>query len=105
MEDWHFGALMMGTFISWLIFVRLSMARIERAMKRDGVPRPCPWDGPGARIVLYAYAIALPQRIAERMDIRLIDVPLVRRYASHADWFPALVFLIVGHSFVVSVFI
>lgn len=86
---WIFGALMIATFVSWLIFARLSMARIERSMAKDGLPRPCPWDGPGARIVLYAYAIALPKKLAERLDIRLINDPLVRRYASGADWFRA----------------
>ncbi|MGQ9427039.1 hypothetical protein ACXYTJ_15400 [Gilvimarinus sp. F26214L] len=102
---WAFGSLMIATFAAWLVFARFSMARIERFIERDGFPRPCQWDAPGARIVLYAYAIALPRGIAERLDMRLIDVPLVRHYASAADSYRALVFLISTHAFVLMVFV
>jgi len=102
---WAFGSLMITTFAAWLVFARFSMARIERLFEQDGLPRPCQWDGPGARIVLYAYAIALPRRIAERLAPRLIDVPRVRHYASAGDSYRALMFLISTHAFVLLILV
>jgi len=63
------------------------MARIERAILADGHPRPCPWDGPGARALRYARAIAFPIGRMNPADDKLIDVPLVRRYATVGDRF------------------
>ena len=71
--------------IAWISFARLTMARIEREIKRDGLPRPCPWDGPGARALWYASAISLPVGRFNRADNPMIDVPLVRKYATRAD--------------------
>lgn len=61
------------------------MARIEKAIKKDRKPRACPWDGPGARIVWYAWAIALPISRWNPLDDPFIDVALVRRYANNFD--------------------
>src|SRR5690554_2008907 len=82
---WITGPVMITMFISWLIFRRLTMGRIERQIKADGLPRPCPWDGPGARIMWYAYAIALPVGRLNRVDDPFINVPLVRSYATRGD--------------------
>lgn len=94
MNGWLLLILLMSMFayfLSWLVFARLSMARIERAILADGHPRPCPWDGPGVRTLWYARAIAFPVGRRNPVDDRLIDVPLVRRYATRADrirsWF------------------
>lgn len=70
--------------VTWLAFGRLA-ARLERRIAADGVTRPCPWDGPGARIVWYAWAIAFPVGRFNRLDDPLIDVGLVRRYATRVD--------------------
>lgn len=70
------------TFCSWLAFGRLVMARVERHIKDEGLPRPCSWDGSGARVLSYAYALVLP---AERVDMRLIDARIVKRYSTPAD--------------------
>ena len=86
--------------ISWLVFARLAMGRIEKQLKAEGKPRPCPWDGPGGRVVLYAYAIALPARMAERIHIQLIDVSLIRRYTIPQDRWLAFVFLGSGNAMV-----
>jgi len=90
---WSFGTGMMATFISWLIFARLSMSRIERDMKRDKLADMFAWDGIGGRIIFYAYAIVLPERMATRIDGRLIDALLVRKYANYADRIRGFVFL------------
>lgn len=80
-----FYVTMIATFVSWLFCGRLSMARAERDIEKDGLSRPCPWDGPGARIVWYAWAIALPVGRLNRTDDPLINVSLVRRYANGFD--------------------
>jgi len=90
---WSFGAGTMATFISWLVFARLSMARIERDMKRDKLTDMFAWDGVGGRIIFYAYAIVLPERIGKRIDGLLIDALLVRKYSNCADRIRGFVFL------------
>src|SRR5690625_543453 len=80
--------------LSVLVFGRMSMAPIEKRIKKDGLPRPCPWDGPGARIFWYAWAIALPVGSANREDDPLINVPLVRSYATKGDVSRAIAFMV-----------
>lgn len=89
--------------VSWIAFARLSMARIEREMCRDGLPRSSRWDGIGARVVWYAWAIVLPVGIANPADDPLIDVLTVRRYATRLDWLLGIAFLISGHLFLIPV--
>lgn len=84
---------MLTAFMSWLIFGRVTMARIEASLKEDGISRPCPWDGPGARIVWYAWAIAMPVGRLNQLDDPLIDVDLVRRYSRPSDRIIAVVML------------
>ncbi|MFA5530615.1 MAG: hypothetical protein WDA11_08100 [Thiohalomonadaceae bacterium] len=74
------------------------MARIEREMKQDGFSRPYSWDGPGA--LWYAYAISLPIGRFNRADDPLIDVPLVRKYATRIDVILGRTLLIFGYLFV-----
>ncbi|MGQ9427036.1 hypothetical protein ACXYTJ_15385 [Gilvimarinus sp. F26214L] len=96
---WAFMVSMMATFISWLLFGRSTMARIEHQIKKDGLDRPCPWDGPGARIVWYAWAIALPIGRLNRKDDPFIDVPLVRRYSNGSDRVVAIFMVISSGAF------
>ena len=107
-KDWFFlisGLVGVAMLISMLMFGRLSMATIEKKIKRDGLPRPCPWDGPGARIVWYAYAIGLPVGRLNRIDDPMIDVGLVRQYATAADRIRAIVLLVSGNAFLVVLLI
>ena len=86
---------------SWLGFARLSMARIERDMQRDGLARPSRWDGLGLRVLWYLYVIVLPVGDWNRADDPLIDVPTVRRYASRFDRVLGWVFFVSGNGFVI----
>jgi len=61
------------------------MRRIEQALSNDGRENPCAWDGIGARTLWYAYAISLPEGRFNRTDDPLIDVRMVRSYASGKD--------------------
>ncbi|WP_097459076.1 hypothetical protein [Mangrovitalea sediminis] len=95
------GVLFIPTAITWISFARLSMARIEREMHRDGLSRPSPWDAMGARVLWYATAIAFNSPRLHRADEPFIDVATVRRYAKPFDRMLGLVFLISGYSFLV----
>lgn len=105
-RDWFFVAtffLSMATFISWIVFARLSMATIERKIMEEGYPRPCPWDGPGVRTITYAWAITIPVGRWNRLDNPFMDVPGALRHATRADrirgWalmIPSHIMLIVG---------
>lgn len=96
MSDWVLWpsfAIILATFLSWIVFGR-RMARIERAIRNDGKERPCPWDGPGARIVWYAWAIALPIGRFNPLDDPFIEVQLVRDYSNHTDRIAAIMMMI-----------
>ncbi len=84
---------------SWIAFARLSMARIEREMRQDGLSRPSPWDAMGLRVLWYATAIASNNPRLHRADEPFIDVSTVRSYAKPIDKKLGLVFLIAGYSF------
>ena len=102
LELW-FTLLFFGLFIvmaiTWIAFARLSMARIERSIKGDGLPDGFQWDGVGGRIVFYALAIVLPPKMAMRIN-QLIDVELVRKYATPRDWALGFSFLISGNTWI-----
>lgn len=89
-----FGIITMIALPSWIAFARLTMARIEREIRTDGLPRPAPWDGVGYRVLWYLHAIIFPVGIWNRLDDPLIDVALVRRYSTRADIIRGWVFFI-----------
>ncbi|TDT44257.1 hypothetical protein DES49_0357 [Halospina denitrificans] len=95
-----FGVCVFAMAISWIAFARLSMARIESEMQRDGLPRPCSWDGIGYRALWYAYAIVLPVGPWNPSNDPTIDVPAVRRYATPFDRKLGLFFMVAGLLFV-----
>ncbi len=101
-QDWFFALVLVFTgltAISWLVFGQLSMKRMEREMKADGLPNCFAWDGVGARITFYALAIVLPERIALRLK-RLMDVEVIRSYATNFDWCRGLFFLTVTNTWI-----
>jgi hypothetical protein len=98
MSEWFFWFFLIGmlsTFVTWIAFARLSMSRIERAMRKDGLIDTFTWDGLGGRIVFFALAIVLPVKLAHRINA-LIDVAAVRKYSSNIDWFLGFLFLACG---------
>lgn len=103
MNDWFFWFFLVGalsTFFIWLGFARLSMARIKKQLKSEGVTDFVPWDGISGGIVFFAYAIALPERFALKIN-RLIDVELIRAHARRKDQVLASLFLIIADIWIV----
>ena len=107
-EDWFyatFGIVFMVMAISWIAFARLTMARIERRMREDGLPRPAQWDGVGYRALWYASAIAFPVGIFNLPNDPLFDVLTVRKYATPRDRIMGWAVMINGLLFVIIVFL
>lgn len=78
MPDWYLflavGAHVV-TGVAWVLCGRLIMARIEKAIKADG--KVCPsWQDRGVRIFWYAWIIAVPEGLLNRLN----DPLMVRRY-------------------------
>lgn len=101
--NWYWalgGGAMCVAFISWIAFARISMARIERRIVDDGEPRPCPWDGPGIRVIWYAWAITVPVGRFNPLDDPLMDVQGVRRHALARDRILGWTLMISGYALV-----
>jgi hypothetical protein len=100
-----FGCLFLVHGGFWLAFARLSMKRIEKAMDKDGVSRPCPWDGVGWRAVWYAFAVGIPIGFWNPANDPLVDVPLLRRYANGFDRQLAFWFVLSGGCWMFLIFL
>lgn len=102
-EDWFFSIALL-TFISmavsWILFGRISMARIEKEIQKDGLPRPASWDGLGARAVWYSCAIVIPLGTWNGPSNSFFDVTKARKYAKPIDKTLGLAMLISAFSFV-----
>lgn len=102
---WFFVAGMFSSFCMWLLFAQMTMRRIEKQMKEDGLPDSFIWDGVGGRIVFYACALGFPEKIAYRIDKRLIDARLVRSYSSPGDRICAILFLLLMSCWILGTFV
>ena len=89
--------------IFWIAFARISMARIEREIKRDLGTRPAKWDGIGARAVWYSHAIVVPLGKWNLPNDPFFAVETVRKYAKPKDKTLGLLFMISGYSFLIVV--
>lgn len=98
------AALFFPMALSTFAFSRFTMVRIEREMKRDGLPRPAPWDELGLRLHWYAFALfGKAGEISDESTKPFIDADIVRSYATQADRVRAVVFLISSYLFFASV--
>lgn len=101
---WGFVALLLGSGFFLLTFAQFTMRRIEKQIKKDGVAFKEHFDFGGTKIVDYAIAIVLSERAALRIE-RLIDVRVVRSYATKTDWWLGLLFLITMSTWILFMFI
>ena len=105
LEDYIFVSLLITSFvllaIFWIAFARISMARIEREIKRDQGTRPAKWDGIGARAVWYSHAIVVPLGKWNLPNDPFFAVETVRKYAKPKDKTLGLLFMISGYSFLI----
>lgn len=99
------GVLFVIQGLCWLVFSRLTIARIERQIRQRGESRPAAWDGLGYRALSYARAIAFPVGFWNSKTDPLIDVMKVRQFSTPFDRTLSRVFLISGYTFLVVVLV
>lgn len=91
-----FGVIFISTCFSWLCFARLTMARIERDMEREGLALPR-WDRrAGFRVGFYASTILLRHKPGK---MPLVNAEAIQRLATRKDWYLALWFWVSGAVF------
>ncbi len=79
--------IMLSSFLSWLCFARLTMARIERQMVKEGLDLPL-WDRrAGFRVPGYAIMILRPKKPGTML---LYNTEAIQRLATKKDWYLAL---------------
>ena len=100
-----FVVLLMVTISSWLVFRVLTMSKIEKSIMSEGKPRPCSWDGMGARVAWYAYTVALPASFFNEIDNRQLNTADVKRYTTRADRIRAWALMVPSHAMVLLLFI
>ena len=100
-----FGITFVSFAIFWISFARVSMARIERDIKRDRGIRPAQWDGVGARALWYSHAIVVPLGIWNLPNDPFFDVETVRRYAKPIDKTLGFLFMISSYAFLSCLFL
>jgi preprotein translocase subunit SecG len=81
------------TFISFLLFSRNSVKKINRALEKEGISL-CPWDGIGLKAIWCARVIAFDGTIFSGEKDPLIDSEAVKRHATKKDKYLASVFCI-----------
>lgn len=94
---WAVGLYFIPTGIGWIIFSNFSMKRIEKQIKANDIDPGYNWDGVGARIFYYAFAIIATEKFAPRLN-QLIDTEQVRKIATHQDWLRAIYFVTLTYS-------
>ncbi|WP_215396789.1 hypothetical protein [Rheinheimera oceanensis] len=94
--------LLVSAIISWLVFAQFSMRPIERKMRAARKDTISKWDGPGWRVMWYAWAIFLPICGFNNSRDPLLNPVEVKKYASRKDWILAAWFFISAYGMIIS---
>ena len=78
-------SLLVSTIISWLVFAQFSMRPIEKKMQASNKDKISKWDGPGWRVMWYAWAIFLPICGFNNSRDPLLDPVEVKRHVGRKD--------------------
>lgn len=89
--------LLVSMAISWLIFASFSMRPIERKMRDADVDNTTQYDGPGWRVVWYAWAIFLPVCWCNNAKDPVLNSVNVKKFATRKDWWLAAWFFLSGY--------
>jgi len=81
------GLFLFFTFaISWFVFSRVSVKRIDKEMAADGVPKACPVDIIGLRVLTIAAAISMPYNSIINPEVTMfMDIRPIQPYAKKHD--------------------
>jgi hypothetical protein len=80
------GLLLISSIVSWIIFATVSMRPIERKLRADNKDIISKWDGPGWRVIWYAWAIFLPICNINNSKDPLLNPVEVKKYVTRKDW-------------------
>lgn len=97
--------LLVSLAISWLIFASFSMRPIERKMRDADVDNATQYDGPGWRVVWYAWAIFLPVCWCNNAKDPVLNPANVKKFATRKDWWLAAWFFLSGYMFIALIVI
>ena len=81
-----FLILLVSSIISWLVFASFSMRSIEKKMRTINKDKISKWDGPGWRVMWYAWAIFLPICRFNNSRDPLLDPVEVKKHVTRKDW-------------------
>ena len=81
------------------------MRPIERKMRSADVDNASQFDGPGWRVVWYAWAIFLPVCWCNNAKDPVLNPVNVKKFATKKDWWLAAWFFLSGYMFIILIFI
>ncbi|MBU2113009.1 MAG: hypothetical protein KKE94_04450 [Gammaproteobacteria bacterium] len=94
---------LLGSFaISWPVFASVSMRPIEKKIRADNLDSLSQWDGPGWRVVWYAWAIFLPICWCNNAKDPILNPVNVKKYARKIDWWLAAWFFVSGYGMLLT---
>lgn len=99
------GWLLIVAIFAWIIFALTTMRKIDNAVLIAGKSRPCQWDPMWLRAMLYAWPVALPTKIFNHNDDRIVDSLIVKNTINLLDKIIAWILMITGYSFVICVIV
>lgn len=97
--------LLVSLAISWLIFASFSMRPIEKKMRDASKGDSSQLDGPGWRVVWYAWAIFLPVCWCNNTRDPVLNPVNVKKFATRKDWWLAAWFFLSGYLFITLIVI
>lgn len=87
------GSLIIA-LLSWVVFAITTMRKIDNSIVKKGKPRPCQWDPMFFRALLYAWPTALPEKIFNEFDDRIVNTEDVKSVVNAFDKIIASLILI-----------
>lgn len=97
--------LLVSLAISWLVFASFSMRPIEKKMRNAQLHDSGQLDGPGWRVVWYAWAIFLPVCWCNNARDPVLNPVNVKKFATRKDWWLAAWFFLSGYTFITLIVI
>ncbi|GAA3580419.1 MULTISPECIES: hypothetical protein [Marinobacter] len=89
--------------LSWILFGRLTMGRIEKDIRKENLELSARWDALGYRIFGFARAVVFSERRLPGKNEVMVDATLIRRFANPRDRLLGIIFMVSVYSLLVVV--
>lgn len=91
---------LLSTAVSWFIFSRVHLARLDKKMMSAGVPLSCQIDVMGLRVLMIATVLAIPfSRAGKANNNPIIEAATVKTYTTVVDRRMAIFLCISAYGF------